>query len=245
MASIEIRTTQNVTIEYELASLRDRFFAFFIDLVIYYLVYYLLWMILLRFFSSAMTDWGFHFIATLNLAGLIFYHLFSEMFANGQSFGKKVLGLKVVRLDGREPGLGDYLLRAIFLLIDFILSLGVLGALLIGSTFKNQRLGDLAANTAVIRQKSQQRFSLSDILNIQTLEHYEPRYPAVNQLRESDVLLLKSLLTRQKTWRNTAHTEAVQLAVETICKELDIAPPRGDKIKFLKTLVRDYIVLTR
>jgi uncharacterized RDD family membrane protein YckC len=245
MASIEIRTTQNVTIEYELASLRDRFFAFFVDLVIYYLAYYLLWMILVGLFSGAMTSWGFNFIAMLNVVGLIFYHLLSEVFANGQSIGKKVLGLKVVRLDGLEPGLGDYLLRAIFLLVDFFLSIGVLGALFIGSTFKNQRLGDLAANTAVIRRKNHQHFRLSDILNIQTLEHYVPRYPAVKHLKESDVLLIKNLLSRHKAWRNAAHTEAVQLAVKTICKELDMAPPQGNKIEFLKTLVRDYIVLTR
>ncbi len=245
MASIEIRTTQNVTIEYELASLRDRFFAFFIDLVVYYLAYYLLWMIVDGLFRGFITRWGFNFIAMLNVVGLIFYHLVSEVIANGQSLGKKSLGLKVVRLDGREPGIGDYLIRAIFLLADFFLSLGVLGALLIGSTFKNQRLGDLAANTAVIRRKSKQAFRLGDILKIQTLEHYEPQYPVVKQLRESDVLLIKNLLSRHKTWRNAAHTEAVQLAVQIICKELDIAPPQGNKIEFLKTLVRDYIVLTR
>ncbi|MFQ5445816.1 MAG: RDD family protein, partial [Saprospiraceae bacterium] len=105
MASIEIRTTQNVTIEYELASLRDRFFAFFADLVIYYLAYYLLWMILVSVFDGAITQWGISFIGMLNVVGLLFYHLLSEVFANGQSLGKKALSLKVVRLDGQEPGL--------------------------------------------------------------------------------------------------------------------------------------------
>ena len=38
MKTIDIRTTQNVTIEYELATLRERILAFFIDFVIVYVV---------------------------------------------------------------------------------------------------------------------------------------------------------------------------------------------------------------
>lgn len=245
MTSIEIRTTQNVTIEYELATLRERFFAFFIDLLIFYVIYFFLWFFLLSLIGDALTQWGIYFLALLNFVGLMAYHLLSEVFANGQSLGKRAMNIKVVRLDGREPGLGDYLIRSIFLLVDFFLSAGVMGAVLIGSTFKSQRLGDLAANTTVIRVKNQLHFHLKDILNIHTLENYEPQYPSVRQMSEADMLLVKSLLSRYQTWHNTAHTEAVQVAVRRICQQLDIQPPRGSQIDFLKTLIRDYIVLTR
>jgi uncharacterized RDD family membrane protein YckC len=245
MPNIDIRTTQNVTIEYELAPLRERFLAFFIDLIIYIVASYLFWMVVIGLISDAITGWGARFIGLALFVGLIFYHLLSDIIGNGQSLGKRALHLKVVRLDGLEPGMGEYLLRSIFLLLDFSFSLGVLAAILIGSTYKNQRLGDLAANTTVIRVKNQLAFRLHDILKINTLENYEPQYPAVRQMNEADMLLLKNLLTRYQTWRNPAHAEAIRKATLQVCQQLNIEAPKGNQIEFLKTLIRDYIVLTR
>lgn len=245
MPNIDIRTTQNVTIEYELAPLRERFFAFFIDLVIYLAASYVFWMVVIGLISDAITGWGARFIGLALFVGLFVYHLLSDIIGNGQSLGKRAINLKVVRLDGLEPGIGEYLLRSVFLLLDFSFSLGVLAAILIGSTYKNQRLGDLAANTTVIRVKNQLAFKLHDILKINTLENYEPKYPAVRQMNEADMLLLKNLLTRYQTWQNAAHAEAVRKASLHVCQQLDIEAPKGNQIEFLKTLIRDYIVLTR
>lgn len=246
MPNIDIRTTQNVTIGYELAVLRERFFAFFIDLLVFYALYFFVWVVLVSSpLGQHINEWGLRFMIMMQLAGLVLYHFCSEVFSNGQSLGKRAMNLRVIRVDGQEPGLGDHLLRSLFLVMDFFFSAGVLGAVLIGSTFKNQRLGDLAANTAVIRMKDQLNFHLADILNIQSLDDYEPQYPAVRQMSEADMLLVKNLLGRFQAWRNPAHATAVHEAVEVICQRLDIEPPTGNKIDFLKTLIRDYIVLTR
>lgn len=245
MPNIDIRTTQNVTIEYELAPLRERFFAFFIDLLIYFAASYAFWMIIIVIVSDAITGWGGTFIGLALFAGLFVYHLLSEIIGNGQSLGKRALNIKVVRLDGLEPGMGEYLMRSVFLMLDFSFSIGVLGAILIGSTYKNQRLGDLAANTTVIRVKNQLTFRLQDILKINTLDNYEPKYPAVRQMNEADMLLLKNLLSRYQVWQNAAHAEAIRNASLHICQQLDIEVPKGNQIEFLKTLIRDYIVLTR
>ena len=245
MPSIDIRTTQNVTIDYELASLRDRFFGFFIDLFIYYVIYIALLIFLAWVFGEFITEWGFRFLGLMQVAGLMLYHFLSLLFMNGQTWGKKAVNLRVVRLDGQEPGIGDHAMRSLFLLIDFIFSAGVLGAVLITSTFRGQRLGDLAANTTVIRSKSQLHFQLNDILNIQSIENYEPKYPAVKHLSEQDVLLIKNTLSRYGSWRNNAHASIINEAAKTVSTQLNIEQPRGNQIDFLKTLIRDYIVLTR
>ena len=246
MAAIDIRTAQNVTIEYELASLRERFLAFFLDLVIYYAIAFCLSYIIMLLFGGWMTRWGFMFWNTIIwFVGLMLYHFLSEILANGRTWGKRALGIKVVRLDGRVPGLGDYLLRSLFLIVDFFFSFGVLGAVLIGSTFNHQRFGDLAANTTVIRVKNKMHFRLEDILKIQSIENYEPQYPAVRQLKESDMIMIKNLIARYQTWRNEANADAVQRTVEKVCTELSIEAPPQNKLEFLKTLIRDYIVLTR
>ena len=248
MSTIEIKTTQNVVIEYELASLRERVLALSIDCVLVLVIYIVLFLSLQSALSAgtAGAPAGFSLISALLPAGVfIFYQLFSEVLADGQSWGKRSMGIRVVRLDGRQPGFGDYLLRAVFHIVDTITSAGILAALLISTTSKNQRLGDLTANTTVIRTRNYQRFKPEDILSINTLEDYQPHYPAVKQLSEQDMLLEKNVVTRYQTHRNEAHREVVDELVVRLQEVLHIEETPKDKIGFLKTLIRDYIVLTR
>ena len=249
MQAIDIKTSQNVTIEYELASLRERILAFFIDAVIVGAIYIVIFLSVLNLLQSAFDQSPllFYFVGFLMpIGGFILYQLLSEVLAGGQSWGKKSMGIKVVRVDGREPGLSDYLLRAVFHIVDSLSSFGVIAALMISSSSKNQRLGDLTANTTVIRLQHNLQFKLSDILKINSLEDYEPQYPEVRQLREQDMLLIKNIITRYQTYPNKAHEEVIDELIGRICEQLEIGKPdRKDRINFLKTLIRDYIVLTR
>jgi uncharacterized RDD family membrane protein YckC len=249
MQAIDIRTSQNVVIEYELASLRERMLAFFIDFVIVVAMYILVFLSLMGMLQDAFEQSSLllYFVGVLlPIGGFMLYQLLSEVLAGGQSWGKKSMGIKVVRLDGQEPGLSDYLLRAVFHIVDSLASLGVIGALMISSSNKNQRLGDMTANTTVIRVQHNLRFKLSDILKINSLEDYEPQYPEVKKLGEQDMLLIKGIITRYRSFQNAAHEEVVNTLIDRISNELNIKKPaRQDRIEFLKTLIRDYIVLTR
>ena len=249
MQTIDIRTTQNVTIEYQLASLRERFLAFLLDLLIVGTSYIVLFLSLIGTLGNWFDNspWLFSFfISFVPLGGFLFYHLLSEVLAEGQTWGKRAVGIKVVRLDGREPMLSDYLLRAIFHIVDTIFSGGVIGALMISSSLKNQRLGDMTANTTVIKMKNNTQFRLEDILKINSLEDYEPQYPEVKQLSEQDMLLIKNTISRYRLFRNEIHRKVITELVEHLRKVLDLPPiGEGKEIDFLKTLIRDYIVLTR
>ncbi len=248
MQTIDIRTTQNVTIEYELATLRERMLAFFIDFLIIIAIYLVLLFMLLGAFGGAIIEspmLGYFVYGLLPIVGFMAYQFLSESLANGQSWGKRAMGIKVVRVDGLQPGLSDYFLRAVFLLVECILSMGVLAALLISSSPKNQRLGDMTANTAVIRTRSNSRFQLQDILKISSIETYIPQYPEVRRLSEQDMLLIKHLISRQRQYNNPAHQKAVQEAAERLSAVLELREVPRNKIEFLKTLIRDYIVLTR
>jgi uncharacterized RDD family membrane protein YckC len=247
-ATIDIRTTQNVTIEYELATLRDRALAYLIDFIIVVAFYFVFIMGIINLFSEALLGASMGLYILYGLFPLICfmgYHFLSEVLADGQSWGKKSIGIKVVRLDGKEPGLTDYLLRAVFHIIDSLFSMGIIGAMLISSSAKHQRLGDLTSNTTVIRVKHNQQFRLEDILSINSLENYEPQYPQVRQLSEQDMLLIKNVLGRFRQYRNLAHRNAVVELAERLADLLDIEEVPADPVPFLKTLIRDYIVLTR
>ncbi len=248
MHTIDIQTTQNVTIEYELAGLKDRFIAMLIDSLIILAAYFVLAMTLSYTLGRTLSDSPMSFYVVFGLfpiIGFLLYHLFSEIVANGQSWGKKAMGLKVVRLDGEEIGLSDFLLRAVFHIVDTFFSMGILAALLISSSQRKQRLGDMTANTTVIKLKSMNRFRLDDILNINSIDNYTPIYLDVKHFKEEDMLLVKSILSRYKSHPNLAHKEALVAAVSRFSALLNLTEAPKDKIQFLETLLKDYVVLTR
>ncbi|MEL6356756.1 MAG: RDD family protein, partial [Bacteroidota bacterium] len=149
MRSITIRTTQNVAIEYELAGSMSRVFAFLIDTLIVSVGYFIFLAIFVQIFSGD-PDWPWQVLSFfLPLTIFLFYYFFCELLMQGQTIGKRVQNLQVVRADGRDPTPGDHLLRTLFLLPDAWFSAGVPALLLINTTPIGQRLGDMVANTVV------------------------------------------------------------------------------------------------
>lgn len=245
--SIEITTTQNVTIEYEPARLRERALAWFMDVMLILLAYFVLLQLLQLVFGGIFSgNIGDVALALLPFLGFFLYHIFFEIWNIGQSPGKMAMGIKVVRLDGKDPEWSDVVLRAVLHLVDSLFSFGVIGAVLIKTTGKGQRLGDLAANTAIIRIKGTSHlFRLADILGISTLENYQPTYPQVRTLSERDMIFIKNVLARRQRYPNRAHQEVLDDLVTHLMPLLDIEQRPTNSLEFLRTLLRDYIVLTR
>lgn len=245
MQTIEIKTTQNVTIEYELASLWERGLSTFIDLIIIAVASVLVPALLGLVGLFALIP--FQLLFTLCFVSFFFgYFFLLESMMGGQTLGKKMTNIRVVRLDGEIPTVNDYLLRAVFQYVDTILSGGILAAMLISSTTRQQRLGDMTAGTTVIRKRNNIRMHLRNILNIDTLESYEPVYPQVKVLSEQDMLSIKQVISRVRKYPNDAHWEVVESLAAQLREHLDIHEVlKSDDLEFLRTLLRDYIVLTR
>jgi uncharacterized RDD family membrane protein YckC len=242
MQNIQIQTAQHVSISYELASFRDRLLALGLDLI------------LILFCYLGLFVWNFE----LNLAYgdsrifqlllipmLLLYQFISENLGRGQSAGKYIMGIKVIRRDGRPATSGDYLLRTFFHLIDTLGSLGVIGSFLISSTPDKQRLGDITAGTVVIKFRRKPELRLEQLLELRQLKNHDPVYLQVTQLKENEILLIKNALSRYQAFPNLAHKEALEQLIERLSKILDIRDIPADKLEFLKTLINDYIVLTR
>ena len=167
MQTIEINTTQNVTIQYELALLRDRIFAWFIDFVIIIVSISLLQLLTFSAFSGDVASVIAFFIYVPILFG---YTLCMEIFNNGQTVGKLALGIKVVKLNGKEPELNAYLLRWVFRWIDIYGTIGIIAAIFVGSSNNKQRIGDVVANTTLIKTKPYAEMKLGDLLSIKTIK---------------------------------------------------------------------------
>ncbi len=241
MESINIRTSQNVIINYELAPLRDRFLGLFIDIIVVLAVTFLLIFVLSRFNSELLNSiMRFAFFLLF-----LFYSLGMEVLNNGQTLGKMAAGVKVLKLDGSRPSLSDFLMRTIFHFIDTGICVGVLGGIFIATSEHKQRMGDRAANTVVVKLKTISNFSLKDILNISTMEDYEPVYSEIKNIGEQDMLVIKNALIRHRNNPSTNNALVLNKLALKMSSLLALEKRPKNNIDFLKTLIKDYIVLTR
>ena len=88
-------------------------------------------------------------------------------------------------------------------------------------------------------------FNLKDILNISTLEDYDPIYPDIKNVKEGDMLVIKNALLRHRNNPSINNKSMVNTLAMKMIKLLDIKEKPKNNVKFLKTLIKDYIVLTR
>lgn len=242
MSTVSVHTTQNVRIDYATAGLRARAGAWLIDGILL-LVSYLLLLYVVEQWGAGLNE-----EVALRLGPIfwtVLYFWAMETLGHGRSPGKRLLQLRVIRLDGEEPTAGDYLVRALFLLPDVLFTGGMLAVLLVTTGGRRQRLGDVVARTAVIRTDPGTGISLDEVLALRQREQHVARYPSVQRLSEEDMLTVQQCLLRYRRYRNRAHREALQLARARVLQLLEIEAPEEDAEAFLETLLLDYIVLTR
>lgn len=91
--------------------------------------------------------------AVLSFAVITFYDVFFEVFQSGRTPGKRLNGLRVVRDSGHPVTFLTSAVRNVIRPIDFLPSVYLLGAIVILSTRKNQRIGDVIAGTLVVRER--------------------------------------------------------------------------------------------
>jgi uncharacterized RDD family membrane protein YckC len=80
---------------------------------------------------------------------LIYFTYFEG--TSGQTIGKKVAHIKVVRMDGSKCDFGAALIRNILRIIDSLPFVYIIGIILIATTQKKQRLGDMLGKTIVVK----------------------------------------------------------------------------------------------
>lgn len=246
MKTVDVITSHNISIDYEAASFMNRGIALFLDLLIMF-VYVMLMVFVVTgiLFSSRSLEFiivVWYIVVMLPVMG---YSLLFEYFMKGQTPGKVAMGIRVVNLNGENASLGDYTQRWAFKIIDFWFSAGAIGALFISTTEKGQRLGDVLAQTAVVRNKPEQVYSIRDILNIKDRTAHEPTYTGASKFTDEDMILIKNAITRVTKYPNEAHKQLIRDLAEKASAELKLAEVPEKKLTFLKTLLQDYIVLTR
>ncbi len=153
---LTIETPEGVSIELTLAGLGSRLGAAAVDITIQTVVLLALVLALTLAGAVVSADLGIFVmgIGTLLIALVVLgYYLLFEALNGGRTPGKAAFGIRVATVDGRPLTLAAVTLRTLLRLVDFLPLLYAVGAMSVVATSKNQRLGDLVANTVVVRDR--------------------------------------------------------------------------------------------
>lgn len=162
---LTIGTPENVSFGYPIAGIGSRFVAALVDssLITFLLMltYGTLFIILavggdIENQVTALAGISNWLIAGLSLLSFVFlwgYYIFFEMAWNGQSPGKRLMKLRVVRADGGAVALTESIIRNLIRLIDFLPVAYGVGVVTMFVNAHSRRMGDLAAGTLVVHDR--------------------------------------------------------------------------------------------
>lgn len=242
MDTIKISTAQNIDIEYEIAGLGERIAARCIDLVGFGLLY-LVAVILMIAASYGMSSDAGMVVIIIFIVIFAFYDLVCEVAMGGQTFGKKIMKIKVISIDGSQPTLGQYALRWVFRIIDFGVPLGwgVVALVSVAVTKNHQRLGDLLAKTTLI--KVSPRTTINHVtFSVPLPDGYEPQFKEVMHLNDRDIELVHEVITGYYQTGNAALIYA--MAAKTKAHINADIPPGMNELQFLEAVMKDYSHIT-
>lgn len=246
MSLIAINTSQNVNIDFRTASVGERMAAFTIDMLIkgafiLVLLFIFTKLVPLEYLLRNLDQWSVVAVLSLLTLPIHIYTLVCESLMEGQTFGKKILKIKVVKIDGYQASFGDYLMRWFFRLVDIFSNSGIVGLISIIVTKNNQRLGDIASGTAVISLKNDINISHTILENLKV--DYSPSFPQVIALTDNDMRIIKENYNKAlRTDDRQVITKLSQKIKEILKVETD--PTQFTERQFINTIIKDYNFFT-
>ena len=264
MAVIKVPTSFNIEVEFEIPEFYRRLLSLFIDMLIQFFYIRIMAKLMEVFLPPFGDFWDARMTFLIVLLPIMTYHIVLEITMNGQSFGKKIMGIRVVNENGGRASISQFFIRWmlrisdlwIVMLVFFVASpefdsnvektliiLGALGFLvtdivLVVSSKKAQRIGDYLAHTILIRTST--KASIEETVFQEVSDSYTPKFPEIMQLTDKDINAIKSIL---ETARKRSDFEMAATASEKIKAHLKIDSAMSP-FDFLDILLKDYNYLS-
>ncbi len=240
--TLEVRTPESIAFHYELAGLGSRFLALMIDQAIQIVTLVAIFGGILLAGSRAIArgappvaDKLAMSIAVAILIVIVFMVLFGyfivfEAVWNGQTPGKKLLGLRVVRDGGYPIDFGASLIRNLIRIGEWIFGYYIIAAISALISPENKRVGDLAAGTIVVRDE---RLAAPSSF---AREREQPQYVATAYLNGEERALIERFIERRDALSEDRRAE---IAASIAARVRNRVPPelaRLDDESLLKRL---------
>lgn len=233
-----ITTTQNVVIQFETASVGERFNARLLDILFMGAYSFIMMWISGMAFLGARMDEVFAPIMLLLMLPVMTYSLWTEALFSGRTFGKMILGVKVVKSDGSPAGIGDFAIRWVTRILEGESALFPgLAALICIISNRGQRIGDMAADTIVIRVN--QKTSLRSTILSYVHPNYRIVFPQVERFSDKDIGLIREIMLQ--SFETSNHDLLARLALR-VKEVIGVYPPPQQlpDLQFLNIVIADY-----
>ncbi len=252
MSSLQFETPENVSIDYQPAGLGTRFVAWLVDqLFVWMLSFGLMFVFLLIGVSWAFVGSWFddleegsvdavlYFIAFVALVwglGSFLYFGLSELLMRGQTPGKRMANIRVVKADGFALDATSVLVRNVFRVLDHIPAMWIVPVL----SARGQRTGDMVAGTVVVSEEQEELSAVRSQLAGRSALESEFRFDAaaLKRLESTDVQGIELLLNR---WHSIAEPQRHTLAstmIQALTRKLAMEEPAVDQQqRFLEDLL--------
>lgn len=200
--TIKIKTPENTEIEFELAGIGNRFAAVLVDYLIIGLITVLMYAIIATvgiIFEDTFESLS-NYIISFLFIGVFFlnfngYFIIFEYFWSGQTPGKRLLGIRVIRENGQAVGFLEVFIRNILRIVDLIL-----GPYFVLFSKKEKRLGDYPIGTIVVKEKDVS----VPIIDTVVPPDFNADIPNISKLSPKDFILIGNYLKRKDGFEQSA-----------------------------------------
>ena len=211
---LKIDTPENVTFNYEISGIGSRFLAALIDttliILLQVVVIVSMFLVIDLTVSDVADSLGAWLLAIAGLISFVFfwgYYIFFEILWNGQTPGKRWVGLRVIRLDGTPVGASEVVIRNLIRIIDFLPTAYGIGVVTMFINPSSRRVGDLAAGTVVVHDRAVRDLSDLSPIRVSTLatpgeQAYLPENFPVERVSEHELHIIEEFLSRRSGLAN-------------------------------------------
>jgi uncharacterized RDD family membrane protein YckC len=217
-----IETPERVPLAFALASIGNRFLAVAIDHFIQFLTMFITAWAFIRLSGigengfdesppmilQEMSKWTIAIMIVVIFLLFTGYFIFFEWLWNGQTPGKRLMKLRVIREDGRPITLWEVIARNLLRIFDnlpwFFMPIYSIGLICIFLNSRDQRIGDMFAGTVVIRERTDESPTFAETFSNQISDTAFRRVQKrvnfqtnINSLTEGEIEVVESFLRRR------------------------------------------------
>ncbi len=230
--TIVLPTPEGVELELTLAGLGSRVAAGIIDLLIQAFGYLALTVVVF----AALDDPPGVVVAGYTVASFLIlfgYNILFETVGSGRTPGKRLIGLRVIRSEGLSVGFVASAVRNLVRIVDFLPAFYTVGTIFILFNGRHQRLGDLAAGTLVVRERSGDRKAAPGVT---TTTGPATQGWDVSGITTEDLTTVRRFLDRRETLTSEARDKLALRLAEKLRPRVAGAPPDLRSEAFLEAL---------
>jgi uncharacterized RDD family membrane protein YckC len=274
---LSVETPEQVDLRFPVAGIGSRFLAILTDTALILGAYILLTLIAgithagratiqtLDHQSSIAQNWWIAAFTLLNFLIVWGYFALFETFWNGQTPGKRLLKIRVIKDSGRSITLFEALARNLIRVVDYLPGMYLVGVISMLCNRSQKRLGDLAAGTIVIHERTSDQPLLThhsrgltaNLFDTPASSHFNPApqsnffapagasqlgddllpADAIARLKPADLHLIETFFNRALDLSISRRAELAQRVAATIAAHMGIAlPPDINPERLLETV---------